>query len=47
MNGRGDSKREGIQIKFVYSGYANVRKNRETKGLHSFKKYTMSRSENI
>lgn len=26
MNGRGDSKRESIQIKFVYSGYANVRK---------------------
>lgn len=26
MNGRGDSKRESIQIKFVYSSYANVRK---------------------
>lgn len=44
MKGRGDSKRESIQIN-VYSGNANVRKKRETKGLHSFNKYTMSRSK--
>lgn len=42
MNGRGDSKRESIQIKFVYSGYANVRKSVKRKDYILSKIYNVT-----